>query len=118
LDADLESIADVWGADDTCGTRIISTVIGECADGTDFVFHSTGHTSEVRYFSGGQFVALATTTDSIDRTCLGQTYWPSFVTCQQPVVREVLCGNSEVGDSVALPWSEEITSSREAFFRR
>jgi hypothetical protein len=118
LDATLESIAEEWGASDTCGIPIISAVIGDCEDGTHFIFRNTGHTSEVRYFNGSQFIALATTTDTIDRTCLGQSYWPSFVTCEQPVASEVLCGSSEVGDSVLLPWSEEVTTSREATFPR
>lgn len=120
LDADLQSIADVWGASETCGTAIISAVIGECADGTDFIFHSTGHTSEVRYFSdAGEFIALATGSDSIERTCLGQSYWPTFVDCQQPVVtEEALCGNPQVGDPVRLPWSADVNADLEAFFNR
>jgi hypothetical protein len=119
LDADLQSLAEIWGSSDTCGSAINMAVVGECDDGTDFVFNSTGHTSEVRYFTdAGTFIALATGSDSIDATCLGQQYWPTFVTCQQPTITEVLCGDYQIGDPVQLPWDEEANAKLEAIFGR
>ena len=82
-----------WDDDLTCGISVLRHLEGTCDSGLQFLYHHTGHTSEVRYFDdSGAFVGLATGTDVIDPECQGRSYWPEPVLCGQPQVTQVRCG--------------------------
>lgn len=86
-------------------------VAGECANqGRRFLYTANGTTSEARLFGAdGSFLGLGTSTDTIERTCWGQSYWPEPPRCEAATVTEVLnvgLGFDEVGEPVTLPWGE------------
>lgn len=85
-------------------------VAGACSNGRRFIFTANGFTSEARFFTpGGSFLGLGTTTDDIERTCWGESYWPEPVRCELATVTLVVSpgvGLAEEGQVVRLPWAE------------
>jgi hypothetical protein len=82
---------------------------GRCRDGTAFLFYSNGTVGEVRfYFPDPEFFrGLGTFTDSLDRSCGGQSYWPEPVRCERPTIVRSICGGWAVGDVIEdLPWAD------------
>lgn len=90
-----------------CQPCPIVVVEGRCAQELTFVHQHNGTVGEVRYFdASGLFVGLATSTDDVDQTCLGQSFWPEPIACDDAVVNAVPCGQWPQGGSITLPWAD------------
>lgn len=79
------------------------TVVGECGDGTVFLYELWSEGAEVDYFDPvtGAFLARETLTDMRDAACSGRGYWPAPGVCTDPVVTEIIHGGLMLGDSLS-----------------
>jgi hypothetical protein len=106
---DFDSTRESWLSSANGG--FAGVVAGECANGgRRFLYTANGTTSEARVFTAdGLFLGLGTSTDDIEATCWGQSYWPEPARCERATVTEVLnegLGFGELGQVVRLPWGE------------
>ncbi len=90
-----------------CDSCALTVLEGQCEDGTRFLHTHDGTVGQLHYFdSDGVFIGLTTSTDDIDQLCLGQSYWPMVVECQNPIVTMTLCGQFPEQASISLPWAD------------
>lgn len=89
-----------------CQAGHVGRYRGECSNDRLILVEDLG---EVSYFyiydrSTGAFLGLRSITDVLDWPCEGVGYWPEMISCGDPVVKEVVCGDDyEVGDALWLP---------------
>lgn len=107
---DFASLEQLW----TGMCPLLGLAEGRCADGKVFLFYSNGYTGQVSYFDAGRdrFLGLGTFTDSLERTCGGQSYWPEPVLCDTPTVVRSICGGFDVDEVFSdLPWADGLPGS-------